>query len=109
MWWDESERHLTYAFNTYNRHEKLSVHLDNEKKLYVKQKINADFLQATKSSINLELDRTPVNLSYDNAIAAFRNKVNQKYPPELSTSNNIRSRRVNEFDSMAATEEVSVA
>ena len=69
------------------------------------RKTNADFLQATKSSINLELARTPVNLSYDNAISAFRNQVNQKYPPELSTYNNRRPRRVNEVDSMGGSRE----
>ena len=88
------------AFNTYDRHEKRSVHLDNQKLCMLNRKINADFLQATKSSINLELARTFVNLSYEDALAAFRNKVNQKYPPELSTYNNIRPRRVNEVDSM---------
>ena len=66
----------------------------------LKRKTNTDFLQATKSSINLELARTPVNLSHDNTLAAFRNEVNQKYPPELSTYNNRRTRRVYEVDYM---------
>ena len=100
MWRDEFERQLTDAFNTYDRHEKCSVHSDNQKLRMLNRKVNADFLQATKSSINIELARTPVNLSYDDALAAFINQVNQKYPPELSTSNNRRPRRVNEVDSM---------
>ena len=100
MWWEEFERQLTDAFNTYDRHEKRSVHSDNQKLRMLKRKTNAYFLQATKSSINLELSRTPVNLSYDDDLAVFRNKLNQKYPPELSTSNNRRSRRVNEVDTM---------
>ena len=78
MWWDEFETQLTDAFNTYDWHEKRSVHSDNQKLRMLKIKINADFLQSTKSSINLELDRTPVNLFYDNALAVFRNQVNQK-------------------------------
>ena len=64
------------------------------------RKINAGFLEGTKPSINLELARTPINLSFDNALATFRNQVNQKSPPELSTSNNRRPRIVNEVDSM---------
>ena len=64
------------------------------------RKINADFLQATKSYINLKLAITPVNISYDDALAAFGNKVNQKYPLELSKSNNRRPRIVNEVDNM---------
>ena len=62
------------------------------------RKINAEFIQATKSSINVELARTPVNLSYGDALDVFRNQENQKYPPELSTSNNRRPRIVNEVD-----------
>ena len=29
MWWDEFKRQSTYAFNTYDRHKKRSVHSDN--------------------------------------------------------------------------------
>ena len=64
------------------------------------RKINAEFIQVTQSSINLELAITPVNLSYYDALAAFINQVNQKYPPELSTYNNRRPIRVNEVGSM---------
>ena len=77
--WDEFERKLIDAFNTYDRHEKRSVHSDNQKLLMLNIKINADFLQATKSSINLELARTQVNLSYDDDLATFRNQVNHGY------------------------------
>ena len=66
----------------------------------VNRKTNTEFLQATKSSINLELIRIPVNLSYNDALDEFRNQINQEYPPELSFSKNRRPRRVNEVDSM---------
>ena len=88
------------AFNTYDRHEKHSVHSDNQKLCMINRKIIAGFLQATKSSINMEHTRIPVNLSHDNTLAAFRNQVNHKYPPELSTSTNRRPRVVKEVDSM---------
>ena len=78
MWWNELEKQLTDAFNTYYWHERRSVHSDNQKLRMLNRKINADFLQAAKSSINHELDKTPFNLSYDDAPAAFRNQVNQK-------------------------------
>ena len=78
IWWDEFERQLKDAFNTYDRHEKRSVHSENQKLCMLNRKINADFLQATKSSINLELYRTPINLSYDDDIDAFRHEANQK-------------------------------
>ena len=100
MWWDKLEVYLTDAFNTYDWHETSSVYSDTQKLRMLKSKINAKFIQATKSYINLELSRTLVNLSYDNALATFRNQLNQKYPPELSTYNKRRPRRVNEVDSM---------
>ena len=60
------------------------------------RKILSDFLQATKSSINLELANTPVPITYENAHSAFRNQVNQKFPPEISSSNNRNTGRINE-------------
>ena len=100
MWWVEFEIQLTDAFNTYDLHEKCSVHSENQKLRMLNRKINADFLQVTKSSINIELARTPVHISYDDALSAFRNQLNQKYTPKISTSNNRRPIRVNEVDSM---------
>ena len=100
MWLDEFERQLTDAFNTYDWHEKCSVQSNNQNLCMLNRKNNAEFLQSTKSSINLEICRTPDNLSYDNNIAAFQNQVNQKYLPELSTYNNRRPRRVNQVYSI---------
>ena len=47
-----------------------------------------DFLQTNKASINLELAKTPVTITYEKALAAFRNQVNQKFLPEISYINN---------------------
>ena len=60
------------------------------------RKIFIDFLQATKASINFELAKTPVSITYENELAVFCNQVNQKLLPELSSSNNRRTRRINE-------------
>ena len=62
----------------------------------INRKILTDLLQATKASIKLELDKKPLTITYENALAAFRNQVNHKFPPELSSSNNRRTRRINE-------------
>ena len=74
-----------------------NVHLDNHKLFILNRKAKADFLQDNKASINLKLSNTLFTLNYDNALTAFRNQVNQKFPPELSSSNNRRTRRVNEL------------
>ena len=96
MWWDEFERHLTNAFDTYDRLQNRSVHSNDMRLSILNRKILADFLQSTKASINLELAKTPVTITYENVLSAFRNQVNQKFLPELSSSNNKKTRRINE-------------
>ena len=49
MWWDEFERQLTDAFNTYDRHEGRMVHSEYQKLRILNRKVAADFLQATKA------------------------------------------------------------
>ena len=99
MWWDEFERQLTDQFNTYDHHERRNVYLDNKKLLILNRKVNADLLQATNASINLEITKNPVTLNYDDKLTEFRNQVNQKFLPELSSPNNRRTRIVNKFGS----------
>ena len=96
MWWDDFERQLTDAFNTYDHHERRNIHSDYQKLLVLNIKVNAKFLQATKASINLKLAKTPVTLNYYDAFTAIRNQVKQNFPPELSLSNNRIKIRVNE-------------
>ena len=95
MWWDEFERQLTDVFNAYNRHEGSMVHSEYQKLRIINRKVTADFLQATKASINIDLARIPITITYENALAAFRNQVNQKFPLEMASAS-CRTRRVNE-------------
>ena len=80
MWWDEFGRQLTYAFNIYDHLEKRRVHSNDTRLHILNRKILADLLQATKESINLELTKTPVTITYEHELAAFRNPVNHKFP-----------------------------
>ena len=73
MWWEKFERQLTYAFNTYGRLNKRIVHSNDMILRMLNRKILADFLQATKASIKLELFKTPVTITYESALAEFRN------------------------------------
>ena len=70
--------------------------MDNHKLFILNRKAKADFLQNNKASINIELDNTPVTLNQDDTLTVFRNQVNQKFPPELLSSNNRTKIRVNE-------------
>jgi hypothetical protein len=66
------------------------------------KKVTADFLQSTKSAIQIELARDPITITYEEALTTFRNQVNLKFPPELSAHHNCnRSRRINEMNARA--------
>ena len=76
-----------------HKKEKHNVY-SNEMKLRVLiQKIIADFLQNVKAAMSIEVTRTPLMMTYEQALMTFRNEVNRKHPPETSNS---RSRRINE-------------
>ena len=97
MWWDEFEKRLSHAFIIIHKKEKREVY-SNEMKLRVLiQKINVDFLQSVKAAMSIELTRTPLTMTYEQALMTFRNEVNRKHPPEM-TSNNNRSCRINEMN-----------
>ena len=97
MWWDEFEKRLSHSFTIIHKKEKREVY-SNEMKLRVLiQKINVDFLQSVKAAMSIELTRTPLTMTYEQALMTFRNEVNRKHPPEM-TSNNSRGRRINEVN-----------
>lgn len=83
MWWEEFERQLTSAFTTIDRKEQRQVHSTDMKLRILTKKVNADFLQHIKAAISLEMTRTPMTLTYEQALANFRNEVNRKFAPEL--------------------------
>lgn len=85
MWWEEFERRLTRAFTIYDKREGRQVYSNEMKLRCLVGKIDADFLQLTKSTIDLELTRVPITMTYELALAAFRNNVNKKHPPDLSS------------------------
>ena len=47
--------------------------------------------------MSIELTRVPLLMTYEQVLMTFRNEVNRKHPPSMST-NNSRSRRVNEVN-----------
>ena len=98
MWWGLFERTLNEAFVIYNRKEGREVHSEHMKLRILCKKINADFLGTAKATVQLELAKVPLTISYNEALTSFRNQVNLKFPPELSAQNNRnRTRRVAEL------------
>ena len=49
-------------------------------------KIKADFLTPTKAQLEIELSRTPMAVTYEQALALFQNMVNQKHPPQMNAA-----------------------
>ena len=100
MWWGEFERVLNEAFTIYDRREGRQVHSEHMKLRILCRKVTADFLQSARSTIQLELAKDPITITYQEALTSFRNQVNLKFPPEMSAANNrSRIRRVQEFNS----------
>ena len=80
MWWEEFEKQLTAAFAAYDKIEKRQVYSDKMKMRILIKKVNADFLASAKAGINIELTRSVVTMTYDQALQAFCNLVNLKFP-----------------------------
>ena len=96
MWWEEFEKRLTQSFDVYDRTENRVVYSEEMKLRILCRKVNADFLQNTRQIINVELTRTPMTMTYNQALTTFRNEVNSKFPPSLSATQ--RYRRVAETE-----------
>jgi hypothetical protein len=94
MWWDEFERQLIFAYATMDKKEGRSVYSEDMKLRHLMEKVNADFLGSIKGSLNLEMARVPMTLTFSMALTAFRNEVNRKFPPEVSTNTRRVSRQV---------------
>ena len=60
-------------------------------------KVNADFMETTKASIEIELARKPMTFMYELAIRSFRNVVNQKFPPQMGVPTRHVRWQVNEL------------
>lgn len=95
MWWSEFEKELSRAFAIYDRSEGRVVHSNEMKLRILLPKVTADFLRQAKAALNVELSKVPMTLTYEEAMATFRNAVNQKHPPNVGSAN-VRTRRINE-------------
>ena len=95
MWWSEFEKELTRAFAIYQRVENRQVHSNSMKLRILMSKVQVDFLEQTKAALNIEMSKSPMTLTYEDALSTFCNAVNLKHPPVILLPNN-RSRRINE-------------
>ena len=97
MWWAEFEKRLTWAFNTMRKVEGREVFSNEMKLRKLLSKVKADFLATTKAAIEVRLAEIPMTMTYEVAIATFRNTVNNQFPPEMTTNQRVR-RNINEVN-----------
>jgi len=98
MWWEEFEKQLSMAFVVYDRREGRQVYSDEMKLRILCRKVNADFLQHIRASIDIEINKPTVTMTYQQALANFRNEVNRRFPPDVSSKNNRTSRRISQVN-----------
>ena len=99
MWWEEFETRLTVAFATIDKDQGRQVYTDIAKLRMLNKKIKADFLEQVKVSIEIELAKVPITMTYDIALASYRNTVNRKHPPNKEVK---KTRRINETTSTSS-------
>ena len=92
MYWEKFEQRLNHAFTIYQKSEEI-IYTQNMKLRILLNKIKADFLIHAKAGINIELTKTPMTISYERALATFRNEVNMRNPPQMSQAASDRERR----------------
>ena len=92
MWWDEFEKQLNFAFTAYAKSEGQDIYSESMKLRILTKKVNADFLSHTNASILTHMTAIPMNMTYIQALATFRQMVNKKHPPGTVRS----TRRINE-------------
>jgi hypothetical protein len=97
MRWEEFEKQRTSAFTTYNKREGRIVHSPEMKLRILFTKVTADFLVPAKAGIGIELTRIPMTLTYEQALATFRNEVNSKFPPQMSSATRTTRHNINEL------------
>ena len=100
MWWTEFERQLTLAYATIDKTEGRQVYSNSQKLRTLVGKVRADFLAPQLASINTELAKMPMTYTFEQALSAIRNVVNQKHPPSMTdASHNRTARHVRETNS----------
>jgi hypothetical protein len=63
------------------------VYSNAMKLCHLLQIVNANFISHVKDGNNIELTCIPIKITYEQALAVFRNEVNPKFPQQPTTAN----------------------
>ena len=75
---------LTNAFATIYKAPNREVHTDEMKLCMLGKKGKADFLVTMEKNIEMQMNIIPTTMSYQVALASYRNVVNQRFLPDAS-------------------------
>ena len=96
MWWESFELRMQVAYATIDNAEGRVVYSDVAKLRMLNDKISADFLQQARTTIDLDMARVPMTMTFDTALTIYRNAVQRKNPTSDAPR---RRRRINETSS----------
>ena len=82
MWWDEFETRLTNAFAIIDKDAGRRVYTNDAKLRMLNNKIRADFLLTMKTSIDMEMNKVPMTMTFEAAMRNYRNTVQAKFPDD---------------------------
>eukprot|EP00980_Cylindrotheca_fusiformis_P025191 scaffold13252_cov123-Cylindrotheca_fusiformis.AAC.1 len=99
MWWDRFERELKEAYAIVDRNAGRNVHEDDAKlRKLVNHRVTADFLKGAKDVLLVEMGKPNAGgMTFDMAMATFRNAVNAEIAKKPSGVSGGRGRRGQTF------------
>ena len=100
MWWEQFEIDLDFAFNAYTHSESRDIHSESMKLRILTKKVNAYFLSTSKAFVMTHMTAISMNITYIHALATFRQEVNRKSPPIISSRRPTRCVQKTERDAI---------
>ena len=79
MWWDYFEARLTNALAILDNDAGHQLYMDVMKLRMLNSKVKADFLMTVKRNMVLQMNVTPMIMTYKATLSNYRNVVNQRF------------------------------
>lgn len=80
MWWDHFEARLMNAFAILDKDAGHQLYMDIMKSRMLNNKVKADFLTTMMTNIKIQMNVTPMVMTYEATLSNYRNIVNQRFP-----------------------------
>ena len=81
MWWTKFEQELQRAHAILDADAGQQVYNDAMKIRQLQDKIQCDWLVNHKATVDAEIAKIPMTMTFATAMSIYRNAVNAKYPP----------------------------